>query len=70
MKGIAKAEKTASTNTLVIVKNDIPVISHITIAENTNNDKSSIKRLIENNSEDLKEFGSLGFEIQTRKREV
>jgi hypothetical protein len=41
---------------LVIIKNEIPVISHIVIAEKTNNDKDSVSRLIRNYTEELENF--------------
>lgn len=62
MNATVRAEKTAKTN-LVIVKNETPVVSHLVISENTWNDKRSIARLISNYTEQIEEFGVLGFEI-------
>ena len=52
---------------LVIIKNEIPVISHIVIAEKTNNDKDSVSRLIRNYTEELENFWKVGFEIHAMK---
>ena len=52
---------------LVIIKNEIPVISHIVIAEKTNNDKDSVSRLIRNYTEELENFWKVRFEIQAIK---
>lgn len=54
----------------IIEKNNIPVVSHLEVAEKTNNDKDSVARLIKNYTEELENFGSLGFEIQTKKRKI
>lgn len=52
---------------LVIIKNEIPVISHIVIAEKTNNDKDSVSRLIRNYTEELENFWKVRFEIHAIK---
>lgn len=40
-----------------------PSVSHTIIAQNTDNEVSSVKRLIDNHLSDFEEFGVLGFEI-------
>lgn len=40
-----------------------PSVSHTVIAQNTDNEASSVKRLIDNHLSDFEEFGVLGFEI-------
>lgn len=40
-----------------------PSVSHTVIAQNTDNEASSVKRLIENHLSDFEEFGVLGFKI-------
>lgn len=48
----------------IIEKNNIPVVSHLEVAEKTNNDKDSVARLIKNYTEELENFWVIGFEIQ------
>ncbi|WP_086255226.1 Rha family transcriptional regulator [Campylobacter vicugnae] len=47
----------------IVEYNGTPSVSHTTIAQNTDNEVSSVKRLIDNHFSDFKEFGVLGFEI-------
>lgn len=65
MKGIATTAVNSAQ--IVLIKNEIPVVSHLTIAEMTNNDKISIRKLIDNNLSDLEEFGRVSFEMTTQK---
>lgn len=48
---------------IIILKNNIPVVSHIVIAENTGNEKISIRKLIDNYKEKLEMFWVLSFEM-------
>ena len=59
-------------NSLSLVKliNNEPVISHITISENTNNENTSIRKLIDNYKSDFEEFGQLSFQMTTVRNTV
>lgn len=54
---------TQTKNELVIMRDNTPAISHLIIADKTNNDKVSIRKLIDNYSEQLNKFGRLSFEM-------
>jgi phage regulator Rha-like protein len=41
---------------IITIKNDIPVVSHRVIAENTGNEQRSIKLLIDDHLSDFEEF--------------
>lgn len=47
----------------IVEYNGTPSVSHTIIAQNTDNEVSSVKRLIDNHLSDFEEFGVLGFEI-------
>uniref|UniRef100_UPI003AF9CCDE Rha family transcriptional regulator n=1 Tax=Campylobacter fetus TaxID=196 RepID=UPI003AF9CCDE len=47
----------------VVEYDGTPSVSHTIIAQNTDNEVSSVKRLIDNHLSDFEEFGVLGFEI-------
>ena len=49
-----------------IIENEM-LVSHVTVAENTENDEVSIKRLLTTHKGDFEEFGALRFEIVSRK---
>jgi len=46
-------------NDLILIKDNIPTVSHIVIAQNTNNKVNSIRDLISRNKADFEEFGEL-----------
>ena len=47
----------------VVEYDGTPSVSHTIIAQNTDNEVSSVKRLIDNHLSDFKEFGVLSFEM-------
>lgn len=47
----------------IVEYNGTPSVSHTIIAQNTDNEVSSVKRLIDNHLSDFEEFGVLGFKI-------
>ena len=51
----------------ITIKNGVASVSHIFIAEKTNNDKTSIKKLIEKHKNDFEKFGNVNFEFETIK---
>ena len=46
---------------IVILRNEVPVVSHKTIAEMTQNAEHSITKIIRENIEDFREFGKMDF---------
>ena len=52
---------------IVVLRNEVPVVSHKTIADMTQNAEHSITRIIRRNMEDFEDFGGVGFEIHTQK---
>lgn len=52
-------------SSIILVRDEIPCVSHRDIAENTANEEKSIRRLINENQADFTEFGQLRFEIAT-----
>ena len=52
---------------LVTVHNDVPVVSHRVIAENTGNDQKNIVELITRYKADFEEFGTLPFQTEPLK---
>ncbi len=51
---------------LVIVHNDVPVVSHRVVAENTGNNQKNIVELITRYKADFEEFGSLPFKTEVK----
>lgn len=49
---------------LITLHNNVPTVSHRVIAERTENQDLSVKRLIDNHKEDFEEFGLIRFEIE------
>jgi phage regulator Rha-like protein len=48
---------------IITIKNDIPVVSHRVVAENTGNEQRSIRLLIDSHLSDFEEFGGVSFEM-------
>jgi phage regulator Rha-like protein len=55
---------------IITLYNDIPVVSHRVIAENTGNEQRSIRLLIDSHLSDFEEFGQASFEMTTVKNSV